>query len=205
MGPTQVDLIATILLYDETRGHVPASLPHSGYQRLAAGDSQLLVDCGSPPLPSVSQLAHAGPLSFNFWDGRQALVVNCGHSSINSSKWREIVRATAAHSTLCIENESAGTFISSPCYGDALLLVDGPSPIKMQRSDDGSASYLQAVHDGYKAAFGLLHQRQIKLDGLGEVLQGQDELIGEGRTGPSPSGSIFTLPSAPPLRTIISP
>ena len=37
MGPTPVDLLATVLAYDEARGTPVANAPHSGYQRLDAG------------------------------------------------------------------------------------------------------------------------------------------------------------------------
>ena len=105
--------------------------------------------------------------------------MNCGHSSINNSKWREIVRATAAHSTLVVENESSSRFIERPGQGGVVQLVGGPSTMTVHRSDDGEASYLLAAHDGYLPVFGLLHERQMKLDDTGEVFQGQDELTGE--------------------------
>ena len=38
MGPTQPDLIATILAYDDARGTPLSNAPHSGYQRIEAKD-----------------------------------------------------------------------------------------------------------------------------------------------------------------------
>ena len=37
MGPTPVDLLATVLAYDDARGAPVSNAPHSGYQRLDAG------------------------------------------------------------------------------------------------------------------------------------------------------------------------
>ena len=40
MGPTPVDLLATVLAYDDARGAPVANAPHSGYQRIDAGDDR---------------------------------------------------------------------------------------------------------------------------------------------------------------------
>ena len=47
MGPTQPDLIATILAYDDARGAPLANAPHSGYQRVEAKDLLVLMDTGA--------------------------------------------------------------------------------------------------------------------------------------------------------------
>src|SRR5207302_999730 len=39
MGPTQIDLLTTILAYDDARGAPVENAPHSGYQRCEASDS----------------------------------------------------------------------------------------------------------------------------------------------------------------------
>ena len=49
MGPTPVDLLATVLAYDDARGAPVANAPHSGYQRIDAGSTALLMDTGKPP------------------------------------------------------------------------------------------------------------------------------------------------------------
>ena len=46
MGPTPPDLLATILAYDDARGAPLANAPHSGYQRVEAGGTVLLMDTG---------------------------------------------------------------------------------------------------------------------------------------------------------------
>ena len=37
MGATPVDLLATVLAYDDARGNPVLNAPHSGYQRIVAG------------------------------------------------------------------------------------------------------------------------------------------------------------------------
>ena len=50
MGVTAPDRLATVLHYDDARGAAPVSAPHSGYQRLEAADTIVIVDAG-PPSP----------------------------------------------------------------------------------------------------------------------------------------------------------
>jgi uncharacterized heparinase superfamily protein len=54
MGPTPGDRLATVLAYDDTRGAPVANAPHSGYQRLLAGNVVVLMDTGQAPPLGVS-------------------------------------------------------------------------------------------------------------------------------------------------------
>src|SRR5207248_9087431 len=74
MGPTQADLITTILAYDDARGAPLANAPHSGYQRIECAGSIVVMDTGRAPPIEVSQEAHAGCLSFEF-SARQSRIV----------------------------------------------------------------------------------------------------------------------------------
>src|SRR5204862_5055907 len=64
MGPTPTDLLTTVLAYDDARGTPVSNAPHSGYQRVEAGGTLILMDTGRPPALAASQEAHAGCLSF---------------------------------------------------------------------------------------------------------------------------------------------
>ena len=44
MGPTPTDVLTTILAYDDARGAPLSNAPHSGYQRLQARSSVVIVD-----------------------------------------------------------------------------------------------------------------------------------------------------------------
>jgi len=44
MGPTPVDLLATVLAYDDARGTPVANAPHSGYQRIESGGTLIIMD-----------------------------------------------------------------------------------------------------------------------------------------------------------------
>jgi uncharacterized heparinase superfamily protein len=77
MGPTPTDLLTTILAYDDARGMPVANAPHSGYQRVDANGTVVLMDTGTPPPIAVSTEAHAGCLSFELSTRQNRIVVNC--------------------------------------------------------------------------------------------------------------------------------
>ncbi len=111
MGPTWPELIATILAYDDARGEPVANAPHSGYQRLQAGSTVLLMDTGKPPPIELSSDAHAGCLSFELSAKHQRIVVNCGLPAAGKESWRQVARATAAHSTVTFNDSSSCLFV----------------------------------------------------------------------------------------------
>ncbi len=72
MGPTPVDLLATVLAYDDARGAPVSNAPHSGYQRIDAGADRAddghrpaAADGGEPGgacrLPVVRAVVEAAP------------------------------------------------------------------------------------------------------------------------------------------------
>ena len=133
MGPTLPDLMATILAYDDARGAPLSNAPHSGYQRIEAGEMVLLMDTGAPPPISVSQEAHAGCLSFELSHGLQRIVVNCGLPGTNRETWRQVARATAAHSTVVFNDTSSCRFLESGSFKRLLgtPIVSGPTDIQV--------------------------------------------------------------------------
>jgi uncharacterized heparinase superfamily protein len=165
-------LVATVISYDETLGTPMASATYSGYERLEAGDSMLLVDTGSPPPIAYSSEAHAGTLSFEFSRGTQRIVINCGAPAARHHHLRRAARRTAAHSTAVLNEESSSRF-SSPAV-DAQI-ISGPRSVTARRHDPGDKSViLQASHDGYARRFGVLHERSFRLALDGKVLEGLD-------------------------------
>src|SRR6201987_995617 len=123
MGPTPVDLLATVLAYDDARGSPLSNAPHSGYQRIDAGQTALLMDTGLPPPVILSQEAHAGCLSFELSWRLQRLVINCGLPAVNKENWRQVARQTAAHSTVTLNETSSCAFLES---GPLRKLLSGP-------------------------------------------------------------------------------
>ena len=177
MGPTAVDLLATVLAYDDARGTPVSNAPHSGYQRLDAGNTALLMDTGRPPPVALSQEAHAGCLSFELSWKQHRLVINCGLPAVNRETWRQVARATAAHSTVAFNDKSSCHFLESSSFRGLLSgtpIVAGPHAVRIEREDTANGPLLRTSHDGYAADFGIIHQRAIQLGADGELLDGED-------------------------------
>jgi uncharacterized heparinase superfamily protein len=179
MGPTLPDIMATILAYDDARGAPLSNAPHSGYQRAEAGEMLVLMDAGAPPPINVSQEAHAGCLAFEMSHGLQRIVVNCGLPGSNKESWRQVARATAAHSTVVFNDTSSCRFLESGSFKRLLgtPIVNGPKDNQVSREDRGDSIILRASHDGYADRFKVLHQRALKLAQDGSRLDGEDLFV----------------------------
>jgi len=175
MGPTPVDLLATVLAYDDARGTPVANAPHSGYQRIDAGQTALLMDTGKPPPLELSQEAHAGCLAFELSWKQHRLVVNCGLPSINKENWRQVARATPAHSTVTLNERSSCRFVESlsirRLFGGAPI-ISGPHNVRIEREPGGTT--LRASHDGYVRDGGIFHTRAVQVSEDGRSLDGED-------------------------------
>src|SRR4030081_1166322 len=177
MGPTQADLLTTILAYDDTHGTPMASMPHTGFQRLDAGAMTVIMDTGPPPAASVSHDAHAGCLSFELSSGPSRIVINCGMHSRGRDNWRVFARSTAAHSTLTYHDTSSCQFVELSAVKRLLQgapIVSGPSTVESYREVVGNGVLLTTSHDGYLARFGVVHRRVLMVAHDGSRLDGED-------------------------------
>ncbi len=177
MGPTPVDLLATALAYDDARGAPVANAPHSGYQRIDAGKTALVMDTGKPPPLALSQEAHAGCLSFELSWTQSRLVVNCGLPAVNRDNWRQVARATPAHSTITFNDTSSCQFFESRTFRKLLFgtpIVSGPRNVRVLREDTQDGAILRVSHDGYAGEFGVTHHRSLRLSPDGRSLDGED-------------------------------
>lgn len=196
MGPTLPDVMATILAYDDARGAPLSNAPHSGYQRAEAGELLLLMDSGGPPPIHVSQEAHAGCLAFELSHGLQRIVVNCGLPGTNKETWRQVARATAAHSTVVFNDTSSAHFLETGSFKRLLgnPIVGGPNDVKVSREDRSDAVILRASHDGYADLFKVLHQRALKLYRDGHRLDGEEVFLStEGDMIPQDADDEFAV------------
>ncbi|HMK70314.1 MAG TPA: heparinase II/III family protein [Xanthobacteraceae bacterium] len=178
MGATPVDLLMTLLAYDETRGAPLSNAAHSAYQRLEAGGGVLIMDTGRAPPIEMSLEAHAGCLSFEFSSPKQSLiVVNCGVPATSRENWRPHARATAAHSTVTFNAKSSARFVESTALRRLLggaPMLGGPSYVSMTRESRADAIMLRAAHDGYADRYGIVHERTLTLAADGTRLEGED-------------------------------
>jgi len=180
-GGTESDprTISGLLARDEVRGQPFAFARHSAYQRLTAGKTLLLLDCGALPPGAFSCQAHAACLAFEFSSGNQRLVVNCGAAGNSQPKWESALRATAAHSTLVVGDASQAAILP-PGFARNLLgprMLKGPAAIETRRNETAQGWSVEASHDAYLIPFGLRHERQVTLSGQGLTLTGADRVL----------------------------
>ena len=196
MGPTPPDLLATILAYDDARGAPVANAVHSGYQRIEAGQSIVLMDTGCPPAMTLTAEAHAGCLSFELSMRGQRIVVNCGLPATGRGNWRHLARATAAHSTVTLNETSSCNFLDTSLFRRLFgtLISGGPRRVSVARDHDGEAIQVRAEHDGYSKRFGIIHQRTIALASDGKRIEGEDAFLpARGETLPADGADAFAV------------
>jgi uncharacterized heparinase superfamily protein len=177
MGPTSPELLATILAYDDARGTPVANAPHSGYQRIQAGSTVLLMHTGSAPPVELSSEANAGCLSFEMSSKQQRIVVNCGLPAAGRENWRQVARSTAAHSTVTFNDTSSSQFLESGplrrMFGTPILTGPTHVPVGRETRPDGTI-VLRTSHDGYASRFGIVHHRVIHVSADGAAIEGED-------------------------------
>jgi uncharacterized heparinase superfamily protein len=178
MGPTRSDLLSTILAYDDARGTPVSNAAHSGYQRLEAGGTVIVMDTGPPPPMPASQEAHAGCLSFELSAKFNRIVVNCGLPATGRDGWRQVARATSAHSTVTFNDVSSCRFIEAGPIRRMLQgapIIGGPRNVAVSREEgEDRALVLRTSHDGYADNFGVIHHRALMLSAEGSRLDGED-------------------------------
>ncbi|MBO9714126.1 MAG: heparinase II/III family protein [Sphingomonas sp.] len=152
-----------------------------GYQRLSAGSVALIVDAAPPPAARTIEGGCASTLAFEFSDGAQRIVVNCGGARMANHvvppELREGLRTTAAHSTLIVGDSN-----STAVQPDGTL-GRGVREVELSRHESETSSRIEASHDGYANRYGFLHRRQITLGPDGRDIRGEDMLLPAGRRG----------------------
>ena len=150
-----------------------------GYQRMSALGTVLVLDAAPPPPQKVAEHGSASTLAFELSDGAQRLIINCGGPGpVPTDLPNELVRGlstTAAHSTVVLADTNSTNIQADGSLGK------GVEDVAIDRREDNDASRLEASHDGYVRAFGLVHKRSLMLGNDGKELRGADQLIPKGR------------------------
>lgn len=190
MGDTATDHLATVLAYDDIRATLPAAAPHSGYQRVEAAGTIVVVDAGQPPPTRYSTGAHAGCLSFEMSVGRQRLIVNCGVPHPGAASLRRLARTTAAHSTATLNDRSSCRMLARGMIGDLIgePIVAGPTRVNFERRNTAGATMLLMRHNGYVDQFRIVHARQLVLSDAGDRLEGIDSFLSPSGGAPNKGG-----------------
>jgi uncharacterized heparinase superfamily protein len=144
----------------------------SGYHRLSAGRSVVVIDAGPPPSARLSNSGHAGTLAFEMSDGPDRLISNCG-----GVRGLEVPLApalasglstTAAHSTLVIADTN------STRIRDDGTLAAGVEEVTLALRSSAEGQLIETSHNGYAKRFGMLVRRRLFLTADGNELAGED-------------------------------
>jgi uncharacterized heparinase superfamily protein len=165
-------LIDLVLTQSETRGRTLSRAPQTGFERLQAGKTVVLVETGTRPPAGFDAHAHAGALSFEMSDGRERIIVNCGAYRGAKANWWLLPRASAAHSVLVVADTNS-----------AVIGEDGghyrrPISVTCERAEHEGQQWVSASHDGYRERFGLTYTRELFLAADGDDLRGEERLTG---------------------------
>ncbi|UIP07227.1 heparinase II/III family protein [Erythrobacter sp. SDW2] len=156
-----------------------------GFQRATGGKTILQFDAAPPPLPRHARAGCASTLAFELSSAGQRIVVNCGGAAFAGGqvphRIEQGLRATAAHSTLVLDDANSTAVLIKGKLGA------GVNEVEVDRraigTGRGSATRLEASHDGYALRFGLNHRRILVLRDDGTELLGEDVLLPVGKRG----------------------
>ncbi|GAA0736258.1 heparinase II/III family protein [Sphingomonas japonica] len=178
-GPMAAEMLAQVIDATGVRARPLRQAGEWGYQRLSAAKAVLIFDAAPPPVGRLVAGGCASTLAFEFSDGPNRIVVNCGGARAVTASvpapLAEGLRTSAAHSTLIVGDSN-----SSAIHGDGTL-GKGVVEVELTRQESDASSRIEASHDGYVRRFGLLHRRQVVLSGDGRDLRGEDSLLPSGR------------------------
>ena len=162
-------LVDLALARAPTEGPVLLDAAETGFRRIEGKRATLIADMGRPP--AAGRWAHAGTFGFEISVGEERLVVNCGDWRGGDAAWRRALRATAAHSTLTVDDTNTAAL------RDDGSIAHGPTKVEVERHDRNGASWLDARHDGYLESLGLIHRRRLYAAASGGDIRGEDTLM----------------------------
>ena len=138
----------------------------------------LIVDTGETAPRPFDDKTHLAPLAFELSTELGRLVVNCGWNNAQPQSFRRAVRATAAHSSLILNEKSAGRLLkegwASKRLGEIVAVAAGP--VSAKRKEQVSGTWLESSHEGYREDTGLSHRRRFYMSIEGDDIRGEDSL-----------------------------
>ncbi len=173
----QVWRLDALIARTESKARAAVSAPDIGIERMTAGRSIVIVDAGAAT--GADGMAHAGTLAFELSVGRERLIVNCG-AAPGDLRWETALRASAAHSTLVIDDTNTSEIRSDGSLGRHVTAV------RQERWEAEGSVWLEAEHDGYRDSHSVLHRRRLYLAAGGDDLRGEDTVSYTGGPGQRP-------------------
>lgn len=158
-----------LILQSGTKGRIPKSLPHTGYERLSTGRTILMVDTGNAPSWPHDRHVHASSGAFELMIGRERIFVSCGTHPMDED-WADMLRGTAAHNALTLDYRNIQEIRKNGHIGRK------PKKVSCTREEIGGGQLLTLKHDGYVPLNGVMHQRRFFVDVTGNDIRGEEEL-----------------------------
>ncbi len=152
--------------------------PHTRFQKLERSGVTVMLDAGNTAPRPFDLEAHLSPLAFEMSTPTGPLFVNCGWNADQPEHWRQSMRATAAHTTLVLDDQDAGRIVESGLTAKLLGLAVAQSAdgVNCARNEQETGTWLEASHNSYLKAYGLSHLRRLYMDLTGTDVRGEDQL-----------------------------
>jgi len=168
------DQIDMLLERSNNQGQALSDARHSGFQRIEAARTVVLMDVAAPPDIHMHAHGHASPLSLEMSCGAERLLVNCGAVIGGDPNWQGALAATAAHNTLTVDEKNCVQLLEGGGVASNAISVS------YKRFEENGQTLIDASHDGYKETLGLLHQRSVYINKTGDDIRVEDSLVGSG-------------------------
>ena len=165
--------------------HYPAGGYTLAREYRGGGEILWLMDHGPLGYLSIAAHGHADALSVWLHIGGRPVLVDAGtYRYYGNPLWRDHFRSTPAHNTLVL-----GGVDSSRTAGPFNWAARATAHVTEMRTESDRWA-VEAEHDGYRAAFGLLHRRRLEREPTGRFVL-TDRLIGSGRAVPVEIGFLL--------------
>jgi len=173
----------------------PDAISAAGYQRLDAPGLAIIADAAPPARGDWSLAACGQPLAISVASGGERLVTASGWTPDGPGP--PALRLADAASTAVVGRGQAGAPLSG-LAARALgpRLVGGPPVVTFARRESPAGIWLDMSHDGWVAAYGLIHEHRLFLDKGANELRGEDRFVPQVGAKPvsTPVAIAFHMP-----------
>lgn len=147
----------------------------SGFARIDAGESCVILDAA--PADYTRKLAYYGTLAFEWSANGRRMVVNCGAFEGEDAAWSRVVRTSAAHSTLCLDDRNSCQFTHGLPAKHPFTGGEAEPHVERRGAQQDGYHFFEAVYNGYMPYAGLCHSRQLLINEAGTRFSGADHLL----------------------------